>query len=98
MGMDLENQLAHLLHADSFDRLAWADDEHVFVRDVEDEIERRGLEAQYVLALGDCITDILDFAGPSSPQEDLSMIWRFLRATPEQKLQAARVVLTPAAT
>ena len=59
---------------------------------VEDEIERRHFQQQYVDTLADMVTttdsiveDIIALHGLS----DALIIWRILRATPEQRCRAA---------
>lgn len=85
-------QLANLIGADAIDWLAYGGDIWVLVRDAEDEIERRGLQARYVDALADVVTttesivnDLIALHGTS----DALIIWRILRATPEQRVRAA---------
>lgn len=66
-------------------------DDYAASRLLEDEIERRGLQEQYILALGDVVTttdsivkDMLRLASES----EILLYWRILRATPEQRAWA----------
>jgi len=63
---------------------------------LEDEIEKRGLQAHYVAALGDQIEHArAHLEGYSGPLYPMMSAWLFIRATPEQKarafLEAARL-------
>ena len=60
------------------------DSEWTSARLLEDEIERRGLQDEYLTALW----GVMDAAGDPSPEWVLADIWLFLRATPEQRARA----------
>ena len=53
-----------------------------------DEIERRGLGAEYARALLLRVSPAIDQIGPASYHAVLDDIWRVLRATPEQHARA----------
>lgn len=58
-------------------------------RDVEDEIERRGLAKFYIEALA----DVLDVTPQKLIEHGASCLWLFARATPEQRCEAAFRIL-----
>lgn len=61
------------------------DESRATVRQVEDEVERRGLQDEYLIALG------LVLWGDWGINQDIELdnVWSLLRATPDQKCQAA---------
>lgn len=62
------------------------------IRIVEDEIERRGLQERYALALADVVTtgsSIVDDMTLLHEEGEIMLLWQLLRATPEQRCRAA---------
>lgn len=64
--------------------------DHAAARDVEDEIERRGLKQEYLRALIDDVAPIMFQDAYENFRDDAyDGLWAFTRATPEQRCKAA---------